>query len=565
MSLSTAMLVGFTGITSNQTTVQTVGDNIANANTTSFKRQRTLFETQLYRTVTEGEAPTAETGGTLPHQLGMGSRVAALQRDFSQGSLQSTGFGTDLAIDGRGFFIVDQADGTRAYTRSGAFTLDATNTLVAQDGAAVMGFAADINGAIDTSTLTTLNVPMGAETPAVPTGNVVMDGQLNADADIAASGAVAVSDALVTSDGEPASSATALTDLVSDLGTPLFAEGDSVTVAATKGGLALPESTFVVGTDGDTLGDFAAYLESVFGIDTDPTTGGGAGVTIGDGTDAPAGSIVVRSNPGTVNAIEVGPGAIVNTGSLAGSPMSFATTTPATGDAVTTSFQVVDSLGATVDVRLRLSLESRSDAGTTWRYYAESADDSDLSPLLGTGTVSFDSSGQFVSATGSQISVDRAGTGAASPLTFNLGFEGVTSVVTSDGSSQLVMASQDGLLPGMLTGFEIDSDGVITGTFSNQVQRVLGQVALATFINEEGLIATSQNRYVEGPNSGTAAVVQPNASGAGSIVAGSLEESNVEIAREFVDLLAASTGISSASRVVRTADELLQELLLIAR
>ena len=127
------------------------------------------------------------------------------------------------------------------------------------------------------------------------------------------------------------------------------------------------------------------------------------------------------------------------------------------------------------------------------------------------------------------------------------------------------MASQDGAPAGVMTGYGIDRDGIVTATYSNQQTQVLGQIALAKFTNNEGLIAVSENTFTVGPNSGDAAVVAPGTSAAGAIVSGGLEQSNVEIAREFINLIAAQTGISSASRVVRVADDLLQELLLLAR
>ena len=90
-------------------------------------------------------------------------------------------------------------------------------------------------------------------------------------------------------------------------------------------------------------------------------------------------------------------------------------------------------------------------------------------------------------------------------------------------------------------------------------------MALATFTNNEGLIARSENTFVAGVNSGDPQLVAPRTATAGYIRSAALEQSNVEIAREFINLIAASTGISAASRVVRTADDLLQELLLLAR
>ena len=127
------------------------------------------------------------------------------------------------------------------------------------------------------------------------------------------------------------------------------------------------------------------------------------------------------------------------------------------------------------------------------------------------------------------------------------------------------MASQDGAPAGIMTAYSIDAEGLITATFSNQHSETLGQVALATFANNEGLIGLSGNQYAIGPDSGAATIIAPRTGQAGSIRSGALEQSNVELAREFIGLISASTGISSASRVVRVADELLQELLLLVR
>ena len=78
-------------------------------------------------------------------------------------------------------------------------------------------------------------------------------------------------------------------------------------------------------------------------------------------------------------------------------------------------------------------------------------------------------------------------------------------------------------------------------------------------------MALGENRFAIGPNAGDVTIRAPRTAGAGSVISGALEQSNVDLAREFINLISASTGISSASRVVRVADDLLQELLLIAR
>jgi len=565
MSLSSAMLVGFTGIQSNSTSVDTVGDNLANLNTTAFKGQRTLFETLFYRTISEGQGPGPTTGGTLPQQIGSGSTVASIQRSFLQGGLDSTSFQSDLGVEGDGFFILEGGNGQQLFTRDGSFQLDASQTMVSANGDPLQVFPADASGTIDPITLTDLVIPLGSASEAIATTGVIMDGRLDGSASISSAGAVVASQPLVTAAGVPATAATALADLVDQNGIPAFADGDLVTVNGTKGGLAMAESTFVIGTDGTTLGDFATYLQDALGINTDPATGGTPGVIIGDGTTAPAGALVIQSNLGRINAITLDAGSIRNTTGPVTSPFAFETTEQATGEGVTTSFGVFDSLGNLVDVRLRLALESKSDAGTVWRFYAESFDDTDLSPVLGSGTITFDPNGQFVGATGTDLSIDRAGVGSVNPLAFNVDFGRLTGLASVDGESELIMASQNGAPAGIMTGYSIERDGTVTAAFSNQQTRVLGQVALAVFTNNEGLIARSENTFVPGVNSGDPEIVMPETGRAGSTISGTLEQSNVEIAREFITLIAAQTGISSASRVVRVADELLQELLLLAR
>ena len=111
MGLTSAMLIGFTGIKTNQHSIDTIGNNIANLNTTAFKNQRALFETAFYRTLQGGTEPGDTTGGTNPVQTGYGSQLATIQRNFGQGNLQPTGVPTDLALQGNGFFVLNTAAG----------------------------------------------------------------------------------------------------------------------------------------------------------------------------------------------------------------------------------------------------------------------------------------------------------------------------------------------------------------------------------------------------------------------------------------------------------------------
>ena len=115
-----SMFSAISGLRNHQTMMDVVGNNIANVNTTGFKSSSTVFEDVLSQTFRGAGLATATTGGTNPNVIGLGSRVASISTNFSQGSLQRTGRSTDFAIQGDGFFVV-QAETGRTYTRSGSF------------------------------------------------------------------------------------------------------------------------------------------------------------------------------------------------------------------------------------------------------------------------------------------------------------------------------------------------------------------------------------------------------------------------------------------------------------
>ncbi|MCH8911979.1 MAG: flagellar hook-basal body complex protein [Planctomycetes bacterium] len=561
MGLTSAMNTAVTGLQTSQVMLETIGDNIANVNTTAFKSNRVDLESQFALTLRGATAPGDVLGGTNPVQVGLGSAVGAIQRSFVQGSIAPTGSNSDLAIQGQGFFVLEDADGAQLYTRDGAFTLDANSQLVSRDGLLVQAFIADANGEVDSSgAVGSVTIPLGALKLARATSEVSVGGNLNAASSVASTGAVVTSDALITGTGV-ATAGTALTTLIDAQGNALFADGDLVTLSgATKGGFALPgDEQFTIGTDGTTVQDFMTFLEGALAIHTDPALGENAGVTL----DA-AGQMVIAGNFGESNALEIEAGNIVNTtqGTI---PFAFTQTSAAAGEGLTMQLDLFDSLGGPVSARLRLALESKTDAGTIWRFYAESVDDSDVSNVLGTGTISFDPNGQFIGATGNELSIDHANSGAASPLAFTVDFAAATGLSDGSGSSTFTQLDQDGLPEGTLQDFAVDEEGFIIGTFSNAHQQVLGQVALATFVNPHGLKLATDNNYVVTANSGDANITAPKESNAGRIKPGSLELSNVDLAREFIGLINASTGFSANSRVITTADELLQELLLIAR
>lgn len=130
-----AMRTAATGMAAQQTRVEVISNNLANVNTTGFKRSRAHFEDLLYQTVRAAESLGADGAQTLPAvQIGRGTRLASVDRVELQGTIESTGRPLDLAIEGDGYFRVQLPNGQLAYTRDGAFGLSDQGTLVTHGG-----------------------------------------------------------------------------------------------------------------------------------------------------------------------------------------------------------------------------------------------------------------------------------------------------------------------------------------------------------------------------------------------------------------------------------------------
>ncbi len=138
-----ALWASASGMEAQQMNIDNIANNLANVNTTAFKKSNVEFQDLMYQTERAAGAATA-SGGQIPTgiQIGHGSRPVSTAKSFSQGSMQSTGVPLDLAIQGDGFFEVLQSDGTSAYTRDGSFKLNSSGQVVTADGLPVKGLDA---------------------------------------------------------------------------------------------------------------------------------------------------------------------------------------------------------------------------------------------------------------------------------------------------------------------------------------------------------------------------------------------------------------------------------------
>ena len=154
--MSQAIYSSIGGIISAQTQIDVVADNIANMNTVAFKQSKVNFENIYSRTINSGSAPSSTTGGSNPIQIGLGVTLGSISRNFTSGTVQSTGKPSDLNIQGAGYFTLVGDDGSVSLTRAGNFQLDAQGNMTTSDGVKILGTDA-LNSS--TGSQTTVKIP----------------------------------------------------------------------------------------------------------------------------------------------------------------------------------------------------------------------------------------------------------------------------------------------------------------------------------------------------------------------------------------------------------------------
>ncbi|MEY4513058.1 MAG: hypothetical protein RLZZ450_5180, partial [Pseudomonadota bacterium] len=182
------------------------------------------------------------------------------------------------------------------------------------------------------------------------------------------------------------------------------------------------------------------------------------------------------------------------------------------------------------------------------------------------GTLVFSTDGALQTETTAASTWDFTGATAGQQIAFDFGTAiddggtGLDGTTNFAAPSTTNAATQDGYAAGSVTGINVAATGVITGVFTNGQRRVLGQVAVASFKSVDGLQRSGQGLWVQTEDSGEALLGGASTGGRGAIVSGSLEQSNVDIGREFVDLIGFQRGFQANSKVIQTADEMYGEL-----
>jgi flagellar hook protein FlgE len=413
MSLYSAFYASLSGLSSNANALGVIGNNLANLNTVGYKASTVSFQ-DLYSSALGG---SSIQGNGNPIQIGLGASLGAVAQDFSQGSPQSTGTVTNMALQGSGFFTLQTTSGGSAYTRSGNFSVDKSGFLVDPTGNKVMGWNA-VNG-------------------------------------------------VVNANGTP---------------TPVFLN---------PGATSPPVATSTV------------------------------------------------SNTTNLNS------------------------TSPTGTSFTAPIAVYDSTGASHNIEITYT---KTAVVGQWSA-AASTDDAGVTVTGYPATIQFDASGNLTSpAAGANpvLTISPWSNGATSPavtVTIWSGTPPAASLTQYSQSSATASSTQNGYSAGSVSGMSVDATGTIIGTFTNGQTLPLAQVAVATFANNNGLIMSGSNTWNTTLASGAANVGAAGAGGRGSVLGSNLESANVDVATEFTKLIISQNGYQANSRVITTANTLLQTVI----
>jgi flagellar hook protein FlgE len=521
------------------------GNNLANVNTTAYKSSRVNFSDMMSSTLRDASAPTASVGGTNPMQVGSGVQVASISRDMSQGSLMNTGQPLDMAIDGAGYFVLN--DGKMdVYTRVGAFAIDGDYYLVdPSTGARVQRVGTQgVADGFQAQESKDIRIPYDVGLQANATQNISYGGNLSADLLDPTTNLIA-SGIRYTADQTVVDESTLLTDLSQASG---LVAGDKLVLGGTlRDGTAIADTDFEIfdgSGDSKTMGDLLDAIQALY-PDAD--------VSLSDG------NILVRDQEAGYSKTDLS-----MTFSTAGDgslevPKYFKIVT-AGGQAVkNTSLDIYDSQGTAQTLSASFV---KTDTLNTWDLVITSVTgDMELLTRRIDG-ITFAEDGSFAGVTGDATSFEIKGIGDTQEIYLNLG-----TVTKYDGLSQMGGAStvtpghQDGYAGGQLSSLSVGGDGVLEGLFTNGIRRDIASIKLATFQNPSGLTSLGGNYYTISANSG-----DPTTEGvAGTVQGGSLEKSNVQTANEFINLIAAQNGYQVNARTIKVATEMVTELVNLIR
>ena len=550
---------GLSGLNSSSKSLDTIGNNIANSGTVGFKNGSTQFADVF--------AASLSGAGSAP--VGIGAKVAGIVQQFSQGNISVTNNPLDTAINGGGFFQMDDGSGGTVYSRNGQFQLDKDGFIVSAQGLQLKGIAA-VNGVIATGS------------PATPLR--LFDPTQSLSGTPQATGA-----------SSAASGIQANVNLDSRLAVPAtvpFDYGDPT---------SYNQSTAT--TIYDSLGNSHTY--SMYFVKVAPATGvvaaeNATAGTVQAATDLSLATEIAAGDVGAQeasNAVAPQATALVATVLAAATPADAATAisgfeAAARAQAITDAQAAGATLASATsyaDKAVAAALSAGASlSANNWNVYATVTNPAGASPTFtdlsqgGTvtldgatvsysaaplGNLTFDPSGAITSATLVALVTDaqlgypgaiNTPLGSALGTGFNVDFGGSTQYGAPFAVNAML---QDGFASGTLAGFNIGKDGIVLGRYTNGQTKPVGQVVLASFRNPQGLQPLGDNRWAQSPTSGDPITATPGSSGQfGVLQSSGLEDSNVDLTAELVNMITQQRAYQANAQTIKTQDSILQTL-----
>ena len=608
MGIFDALNTSVGGLQAQSFALQNISGNIANASTVGYKGINTSFEDLI----PDATSPSRQVAG--------GVTAYAQATITTQGTVSASTVATNMAINGDGFFSVEAAigsvdnqpvfSGTADYTRRGDFQVNANGNLVNGAGYYLMGVAVDPKTGNPVGNVPTVlqfqnnfvpaqatsAIQYAANLPTVPAttasataigGTLTAAGGLNpADfsqnplvlgtpatpfGDATTTGAAALNQAATPA---PITAATKLSGTAPSDSLPTsFAAGNTITVDGVT--LTFVNTGSPAGTTGnnidisDTVGSLLAKIGSITGVapTINATTGA---ITLHSGTaqdlsvasSAPA--FAALGFPTTMTAARTG-GGTAGAGTVAGSDVATFTGESISGGAVT----AYNSAGTPVNLQLRWAKTDSASLGSphqdTWNLFYQadpSATGSQVAWVNAGTNFTFNANGSLATPTGAAISIPGVTVSGQNlgTVAFNVGSGALTQYASTGGAATINNISQNGYAAGQLQSVAINNNGLVVGTFSNGQNIDLASVTLSHFNGTNYLKALDGGAYAVTDQSGPAI-----AGASGTISGSSLEGSNTDIADEFTKLIVTQQAYSANTKVITTANDMVQDLLNVLR
>jgi flagellar hook protein FlgE len=606
MGIFDALNTAVGGLQAQSFALQNISGNIANASTTGYKGINTSFEDLI---------PDA----TTPDRQVAGGVTAFAQATITtQGTVSASAVATNMAITGDGFFSVQRAtsitdnvpvfNGTTDFTRRGDFQLNANGNLINGAGYYLMGITVDPktgnptgdvpqvlqfqNNFIPAQATTAIqyaaNLPTKPSTPAsssAPAGSLTAAGGIN-PADFASHPLTVGSPAppvdasitgtAVNNQQTPAVAITASTALSgtapSDSLAAGFAAGDSITVDGTTINFVASGAT---GNQINITDNVGALLNKISAITGGAATISGGQITLHTGT-----SLDLNITGNTANATTAlqglgfatvpitqarAPGTNVGTGAVSANDLQTFINESISGGSVTT----YNSAGTAISLEVRWAKTDSASLGPghqdTWNlfYHSDTSATGTQTAWVNTGqTFTFNANGSLATPSGSSITIPNVTVDGLSlgNLPFNFGSGALTQFASSGGAATINNFNQNGFPAGQLRSVSVNDSGMVVGAFTNGQNLDLAQVTLSHFNGTNYLKALDGGAYEATDLSGNAII-----GASGKISGSSLEGSNTDIADQFTQLIVTQQAYSANTKVITTANNMVQDLLNVLR